>query len=311
MENAEILFMPNIESYKIQDKKYEFVDYFRDVPFRILNISQEMENTDPVMEHWHPELEIIYTYAEGAHYYIDGKPYVSTSGKLLIINSESIHKVIPPNAKPFPRKMAVVLNVDYAFIKKLIPHMDEMYFISDSGIHTEEIERIMNLFSYYAENNTKEQFLHLRLIGLFYELMYYLVENSLERKEDIFPINNQKNLERLRGIIEFVEMYYKEPIKQKDVAARFYFTKEYFSRFFKKTTGITFKEYLTRFRLKKAKEELDSTEHTILQIALNNGFSDARGFISAFKDYYQFTPFQYRKSKNKAFNFEQSAYNIE
>lgn len=276
-------------------EKFEIVDYFRDVPFRILNISREMENTNSVMEHWHPELEIIYTYTEGAQYYIDGKSYFSSPGKLLIINSESIHKVIPYNKREFQGKVAVVLNIDYEFIKNIIPHMVDKYFVSDCGIQNEEIERIMSLFSYYAEKNTEEEFLHFRLLGLLYELLYFLTNNSLKKKEEIFPINNQKNLERLRGIIEYVKMHYNEPVKQKEVATRFYFTKEYFSRFFKKNTGITFKEYLTEFRLQKAKDELEFTEHTILQIALNNGFSDARGFINVFKERYDITPLQYRK----------------
>lgn len=281
----------------MNEEKYEFVDYFRNIPFRILNISRTQGNDDPVMEHWHQELEIIYTYTGGAHYYIDGKSYFSSPGKLLIINSESIHKIIPCDAGEFQEKKAVVLNVDYQFIKTLIPCMEEMSFVSDSGIQSSEISRIMNLFSRYAEEYKEKQFLHLRLMGLLYELMYFLAENAMEKKEQIFPINNQKNLERLRGVIEFVKMYYKEPIMQKDVAARFYFTKEYFSRFFKKSTGSTFKEYLTQYRLKKAREELDATDHTILQTALNNGFPDARGFITAFKKRYEITPLQYRKSK--------------
>jgi AraC-like DNA-binding protein len=63
---------------------------------------------------------------------------------------------------------------------------------------------------------------------------------------------------------------------------------------------MTFIEYLTKYRLQKARMQLMATNSGILEIALNNGFSDDRRLILAFKEEYGTTPFQYRKmERNK------------
>ena len=160
----------------------------------------------------------------------------------------------------------------------------------------EKIEQLMKEFSYYAgKEKEHEPYENLRLMSMLYELMYLLCRNDLVVRETVFPINNQKNLERLRGIMQYVEVHYTEEITQYEVAKRFYFTKEYFSRFFKKNTGMTFKEYVMHYRLKQAYDPIVYTERSILDIALDCGFADARGLINAFKRVYGDTPYQYRK----------------
>jgi AraC-like DNA-binding protein len=66
---------------------------------------------------------------------------------------------------------------------------------------------------------------------------------------------------------------------------------------------MTFKEYLSDYRVNAARYDLVYTEKSILEIAIKHGFSDARGYIKAFKKMYNFTPLQYRKSLKKD-NFE-------
>ena len=73
-----------------------------------------------------------------------------------------------------------------------------------------------------------------------------------------------------------------------------------YSTAFKKHTGMTFTEYLTKYRLQKARMQLMASDSGILEIALNNGFSDDRRLILAFRQEYGTTPFQYRKmERNK------------
>ena len=58
---------------------------------------------------------------------------------------------------------------------------------------------------------------------------------------------------------------------------------------------MTFMKYVTNYRVQKAQKDLLGTGKSILEIALDNGFSDDRGLINAFKEIYHTTPFQYRK----------------
>ena len=299
MEEVEILSTAEKES----GNNYEIVEYADKLKFRIHNIMgedifDEYGNIRNVLDHWHQEVEVVYTFAGNATHYIDGRAYQAAPGKLFVANSESIHKIVSDkNVLSQQDIIAVVLNIDYGFIRHLVPDMDQMYFLSEVYSDMEKIAAIMTEFSLYADGKRKlKQYEEMKLMSMMYELLYLLCRDDLAVKEDILPINSQKNLERLRGIMQYVSLHYAEPVTQHQVAQRFYFTREYFSRFFKKNTGMTFKEYLTRYRVREARKEIASTDKSILDIAVDNGFSDSRGLINAFKKVYGTTPLKYRKS---------------
>lgn len=296
-------------SREFKDKQsYEVIEYVNNMPFRIKNITKEdvldgLGNTKNVLEHWHDDIEIVYTISGNAKHYIDGQVYVAEPNSLFITNSQSIHKVLSDvDVCDKNDKIAIVLNINNDFVKTLIPNMYSMYFLAYPSINIKSVGRIMHKLSKYIEGKYMlESYEELYLTGLVYELMYFLCKDGLRLKEEVLPIKYQKNLQRLRGIMEYVTEHYRESIKQKEIAEKFYFTKEYFSRFFKKNTGMTFKSYLTRYRVNAARQELIDTNKTILEISLNNGFSDIRGLINAFKNIYRVTPLHYRKNV-KAFN---------
>lgn len=51
-----------------------------------------------------------------------------------------------------------------------------------------------------------------------------------------------------------------------------------------------FHEYLTRKRLAQAVYELNNSDKTVLEIAVNAGFPDAKGLYAAFQQYFGMTP---------------------
>lgn len=289
-------------------KTYERIEHADNVRFRIHNITQqeifdEGGNIKNVLDHWHPEMEVVFTYVGNAKHYIDGCVYEAAPGKVFVANSESIHKIISDGNIPKETEViAVVLNIDYEFIQNLIPDMNQMYFLPEVRINLEQIGCIMKQFADYGKRERNLQpYEELKLMSMLYKLMYLLCTGDLVVKEKVLPINSQKNLERLRGIMQYIRTHYTESITQQQVAKRFYFSVEYFSRFFKKNTGMTFKEYLTRYRVAEAKKEILDTDKSILNIAVDHGFSDARGLINAFKKIYGTTPLQYRISNSGNF----------
>lgn len=132
----------------------------------------------------------------------------------------------------------------------------------------------------------------LHIMSLVYEVVYRLSQN----RQKAFPINSAKNLERLRRVMQYVEAHYSERLTQSFIAKKFHFTNEYFARFFKKNTGLTFIEYLNRYRAIMAWDMLLSSDRNVMDIALDCGFSDARGLINVFRREYGMTPLQYRKA---------------
>lgn len=62
------------------------------------------------------------------------------------------------------------------------------------------------------------------------------------------------------------------------------------------TMGVNFFDYVNRYRVNAAKEQLQNTDDTILDIAMNVGFNAKSSFYTAFKKETGITPNQYRKA---------------
>lgn len=105
--------------------------------------------------------------------------------------------------------------------------------------------------------------------------------------------------ERLTQIIEYMERNYNQAITLDDLAEQFYLSPGYLSRYFKNKMGIGFNRFLMKIRLEHSMKELLYTSNTISNIAMNNGFPNAKSFVSYFKEVYEKTPKVYREENQK------------
>lgn len=275
--------------------RHEYFQYEQEEEFLIMNMRTSEYDRNNLTLHWHKELEIMYALDCENRHYIDGICVQARPGRLIVTNSESLHSIVEVGVHPDKTLVAIVLILSVPFLEKNFPEYKTAYFTNEKEQCREEIREIMMKLSKYQDAQRSSIFSERYARGLILQLLYYMGEEGMQEKNTLFHVNYLKDIERLKAVYEYVEQHYQEPISQAQVAERFYFTKEYFARYFKKSTGITFMNYLKRFRLQQARKELLETEHSILNIALNNGFSDDRAFINAFKSIYHNTPFQYRQ----------------
>ena len=85
-------------------------------------------------------------------------------------------------------------------------------------------------------------------------------------------------------------------ISLQDAAEYIHITKNHLSYIFKKETGTNFVDYLTNYRIRKAKELLSSApQSTVAEIAESVGFRDTGYFCKVFKKAPGFTPNRFRK----------------
>ncbi|WP_438763672.1 response regulator transcription factor [Enterococcus sp. AZ194] len=82
-------------------------------------------------------------------------------------------------------------------------------------------------------------------------------------------------------------------------ASSLFVSGSYLSKQMKETLGYTFSEYLTEYRLTKAKELLANPElqYTIAEIARKVGYKDQHYFSRLFKKVYECSPLQYQKKQ--------------
>lgn len=84
------------------------------------------------------------------------------------------------------------------------------------------------------------------------------------------------------------------------VAERLKISGDHLTRLFKRATGLTFSEYLTRFRMRRAMELLRDPSVRIGEVADLCGYRDARYFSTLFRQTVGLTPSEFRHGRQSS-----------
>ena len=84
------------------------------------------------------------------------------------------------------------------------------------------------------------------------------------------------------------------------VAGRLKISGDHLTRLFKRSTGLTFNEYLTRFRMRRAMELLRDPSVRIGEVADLCGYRDARSFSTLFRQTVGLTPSEFRHGRHSS-----------
>jgi AraC family transcriptional regulator len=95
--------------------------------------------------------------------------------------------------------------------------------------------------------------------------------------------------------IEFIESNLQEELALSDVSRQANASLYHFHRLFKVFTGQTLKVYIRSRRLTHAAHDLTATKKSVIEIALDYGYSAPESFLRAFKAFYGTTPREFRK----------------
>lgn len=278
----------------------ELVEFCDNQPFVLIEIFASAGYDVPILNHWHDELEVVYITRGACMHHIDGRSYKSKSGSVIVTNCSSVHSIIPDKLEGYDNKLnAIVLQIDRKFLNENILGFEYLYFTNNLIDERSEIKQTLLEIHKYYHQATKGENDILYIKSLLFKLLYFLLEENPRIQSEIEVLKVDKNICRIKEVINYIEANYQLKLRQEEVAKRFFFTPEYFSRYFKSNTGMTFTEYLTKYRLIQAVDELIKTDNSITNIAMNNGFSDDRRFIICFKRNYNTTPLQYRKNYKK------------
>ncbi|MBC1822970.1 helix-turn-helix domain-containing protein [Listeria seeligeri] len=110
------------------------------------------------------------------------------------------------------------------------------------------------------------------------------------------------NDKRISRMIREVEERFDETLSLREFAQKEFLSEAYLSRYFKKTTGLGFLQYLTEVRLKHALQNIIHSTESITDIALKNGFSSQKHFSEVFKAHFSVTPSEYRTKHHSDFS---------
>ncbi|MFC0214597.1 helix-turn-helix domain-containing protein [Paenibacillus chartarius] len=96
-------------------------------------------------------------------------------------------------------------------------------------------------------------------------------------------------------VIQLIRERYNQDLTLEGCAAELNFHPVYLGRVFKKETGMTFSEYVADYRMRLAKEWLETTTLKISDISDQLNYSNTTAFIRMFRKVVGMTPGQYRE----------------
>ena len=261
------------------------------LPFKVFLF--EGGNGNYVREkHWHTSIEIFAVMEGHLEFFMNKEEYPLKAGEQLIINSNEIHSIHAAE-----RNKTVVLQIP---LKQFENYFTAQRFIrfrsQDAEADGKLASLIKKLYKVYTARDTGYEF---GTMSLFYEIMYMLVKNYRLTEAHEKEIRHSRKLDTLSKITTYMREHYKEDLKLSDLAATFGYSDAYLSRMFQKYAKINYKTYLQDIRMAYAYRDLLNTDHTISQIALDNGFCSSRGFSGEFQKRYGLLPSEMRKQINE------------
>lgn len=105
---------------------------------------------------------------------------------------------------------------------------------------------------------------------------------------------NPRYCEMVNRVIVYLRLNFNRRISVKEIAEMVYLNQNYLCRIYKRDTGHTIVQDLTRYRLAKAKQRLEEGA-TVYQTALECGFENASYFTQVFSKNEGMNPGSYRK----------------
>src|SRR6266403_1936626 len=132
----------------------------------------------------------------------------------------------------------------------------------------------------------------LRLLSIFAQHLSILSNQLVVGRDN----GESANMARTR---QFIEKHQAEPLSLGRVAHAANISRHYFCKMFKKATGMSFIDYLSRVRVEKSKTLLLNPNSRISEAAFACGFQSMTNFNRTFKRIVGRSPTQFRKSLPK------------
>lgn len=126
------------------------------------------------------------------------------------------------------------------------------------------------------------------MLSLFHDLSAYVAGK-----------NTSKNSRIISKIHSIIQEGYASELSISRLAEEVFLTPNYISLIFKKETGETITDYITRIRIGKAKELLTSTDLKVMEISELVGYENPHYFSTVFKKTVGLHPLKYRSEQNQ------------
>ncbi len=160
--------------------------------------------------------------------------------------------------------------------------------VIDGGV---EAEKALSLEDYYVKKIEQSHGMN--------ELVTVVERMVIKYTNSILQLSNINHVSVIKNASKYVHMHLSEPIRLNDVANFVNLSPNYFSSLFKREMNLSFADYVNQTRIKESQYLLETTDYSILDIAISVGYNNQNYFTTIFRKFTGITPKQYRMRSAK------------
>ncbi|WHH59093.1 response regulator [Petroclostridium sp. X23] len=163
------------------------------------------------------------------------------------------------------------------------------------------LERVLAKYQLSVEDVLEVDFLSLINVpktSTAEELETLLASFSTKVAQYLATLENDNPRIIFNNIKHYIDTNYFEPITLDSITQKFFISKTFFNKLFKKETNMTFVSYLTKIRMENALELLQHNQLKVNEVAKMVGYSDPLYFGQVFKKHFGVLPSEYSSNND-------------
>lgn len=228
------------------------------------------------LPHWHSDNELVFAEKGNANLFIDGKTFLLNEGQSVYIAPNCMHYIKAENGSIltfflFDKDISTKIVGNKALISPLLTNdynLKQLYSLIDK-----ELTLSSPIYTISITNRIERLMLDIFINEAVSEVL----------------VQDDYLTERYKRLLTDINENYAE-YSIEDAAKFTALSESYFSKFFKKMSGMTFTQYINLVRVEKAIEKIRSGGSTMTDIAISCGFVTIRNFNRVFKTITGYSP---------------------
>lgn len=253
--------------------------------------------------HYHDEIELIYVTEGKLTCIIDDKPTAARAGQIIFVNTRIPHwtKTEEDSSSYYLLQVGVEsLFYGSSMKKSATAYLYSLLQKSSLPIAViEDSDCAQKISECYRYSNEGGKGCARFILACVYHILGVLEREGCLSGEVELP--DAQAVRKLLPALEYMnEQYARQDLSLEAVSGVLGLNPAYFCRLFSRGTGHSFTEYLNFLRVSKSEELLRNSTLSILDIALEVGFSSVSYYNRVFKKVKNCTPTVYRSAQYRA-----------
>jgi AraC-like DNA-binding protein len=240
--------------------------------------------------------KIMHLHDQPAFEYLPGESVIVPANETMVIDF--------PEAAASNPTQCIALAVDSSYIRNTLQYLNGYY----NSAEDEKNDWRLHFSQYHFNNDTDVAELIDKLIRIcsgadrskniyadlsLKELLIRIVQSQqLQMLSEERAANN--NHSRLHFVLQYIHEHLTEKIPVDTLSRKAYLSRNIFFKWFKEQFGLTPLEYITRERIRLARQLLADDRNSVSEVGLQCGFSDVNYFVRTFHRSEGLTPGAYR-----------------